>query len=569
MAWVPGVLNSARKQWFQRTFAVLPQGNWHARSQSLCILDNGEVWVYMVVPSSYFNSYPFSGFDSFGQVELTWIGKVSPEGCVRVSGDEFVYGGAIDGYMDAWGYEVPRPEDTYLPHTGWGYSAGNSIMVTDGQYLYIYFNWEFDLGGRHSSWYKLDPVTYNFERMAGTYFEDPEVTNDAPRDAAIGLDATFGRVGQPAYLDGWLYFPDIVERVSGSNFTPRKSIRRISTTAPYPVETVVSYPSPAGAPADTDVGFQAWASAVNPVTGIPNFFNDDALFYYDNNDLYMPMVIWEDYFYVLACGTGAANDITALTSIRRIPLAGGPVETLFYGIGYGGFTANQVDRDDMNDSEPWPNGKLHSFLPNHYESIVNGTPDYEGFDPNAFSSAVGLNGELFYANWPGSWFTGGQQWGMRIVKFDIPELVAKFEADGPQRVNRADPQWDTINGGTAFMEQALMGNNGVLYRDRLWFTRDGSTPLMTHALTPGMATNNVHPDWVGKFAFIQPAISDSVAPLNLSPSGIKLAMMVSVLSEDQAGDMQVRLYFDGIALKAYVAGPGLVPAYAPVEVILT
>lgn len=565
-------VKSARKQWFQTSYACLPNGNWNSASQDICILDNGEVWVYMVRISSMFSSYIWEGVQIGGEVELTWIGKVSPEGCEQVSGDEFTYGPTLDSYQDAWGYWVPRDEDFYLPHTGWGFSAANSQMITDGTFIYIYWNWSSNgSGSRTNAWYKLDPNTYEFEKIAGSYFPDG---GDSPVDSPVGLYATFGDVGQALVHGGWIYFPDIPVRFGSSQ--ELTSIRRMGLTPPYPVETVWDGGSPAGYPGTGDpLALIRWWNAINPATGLPNNLNDD-VFTHSGSSVarYAGMAIWEDYIYVLSSLAAGFvetpfESFQRIQAIKRIPIEGGSFETLFYGLGYGGYRATAEFRDDINDSLEFPTGIPHDFLANHRVWSFVGVPELEGWDPDLSGIEVSPNGTLFMPNDCGANFQSGfNAWGVRIIKFDLPTLIAHYEAEGPWRVDRANPQWDTISGGTAFDESALDGRQLPANRNRIWLTRMGGTPLLSHQIMPGATMNNVHPDWVGKYVFIQPSITDSVFPLDLSPDSTNNAMIICVLSEGVT-DLQANLYFDGIALKSYAAGPGLVRAYAPEEVVLT
>lgn len=569
MAFTPVPLISAREQWFQKTYACLPNGQFHNASQGMCILDNGEVWVYMARVDANFVAYPWDFGGASQLTEIHWIGKVSPEGCERVAGDEFVYGSAMADYGDAFGYRVPLDTDHYLPESAWSYTSESCFIATDGTYIYIYQNWGSTGAGsgepypRWSKLYRLDPQTYEFEWIAGSLFSSP-----TPEDNAIGLDATFGDMGQPVFHEGWMYFTDLYSRASPSFASPRMKLRRISLTAPYPVETVYTW-AYTGYPGDTDSGLGAFMGAINPGTDLPNFFNEDALYHQHSNHNMMPMSYWDGYLYMLPQGYDSVPH--QLFAIRRCPLAGGDIETLFYGIGWGDTIppgAAQINRDNLIDSTEFPTGKLHDFIANHYPPSVIGTPELEGFDNDAWWIAVTPSGELMSFNFSGASYSGIIR-GTRVCKFDLPDLIAHYEESGPWRVDRVNPQWDTIAGGTVFDETSLFRNT-TGNRQREWLVRDGGTPLLSTPCTPGIATNNVHTDWVGKFAYLQSAPAESVVSQDYANNTLGTAMMVSVLDPaGGSGDLQVRLYFDGVALKGYGAVPGMEKAIAPAEVVLT
>ena len=570
----PEHLKSDRGQWFQQTYAVFPNGNWNASSQSLAILDNGEVWMYMV---RLFN--PFSSFITEGQFifELygtgpgedwpVWIGKVSPEGCERVSGDALAYGLGVEAYDSSWSYLVPLDSDTDLRRAAFGTPPENSVLFTDGVMLYVFENrGPSAAAGRTSRMWRIDPTSYALERIAGsnTALGGDEVLIDA-----VGLNAKFGRPGQFVHHDGWIYYPEIPENVaalSGSGRgSLRRNVRRMSTTAPYEVETYLDYSTPGnGYPGDSTA--PSWWDQINSSTGLPNFFNNDILVHGSNSTAQqVGMVIWDDHFYFLSQGDGVAY---AYTCIKRAPLAGGPLECLFYGIG----KINQVVppstfRDNQNDSYEYPQG-LSASQGTSGMSWYTGVPDLEGWGPSYDWLAVTTKGDLIMPNWVGGTFASFyNQYGTRQIRFSLPELVAYFQANGPQRVNRDDPQWDTIVGGTAFDETSNSRDGAA--RTREWTFRDGSTPLMTHQLMPGSAYNLNSLEWRDKVVFIQPVITNDISAYDIADSTAN-AMFVSVISETApASDLQVNIYFDGVALKGYGASPGLAPEYAPEMVVLS
>lgn len=570
----PEHLKSDRGQWFQRTYAVLPNGNWNAESQGIAILDNGDVWMYMVRLTNHISSYITGTFDSGpGEDWSVWIGKVSPEGCERVSGDELTYGMGVEFYDTAWGYMVPLDTDTDIRTSAFNFGPWSASFFTDGVMLYVFENGGTTGSPRASRVWRIDPVTYSLEWVAGAPIDPFNQTVDDPIvDAPVGRDAMFGLTGQFVHHDGWIYFPDDPERVSalgGSGRASfRRNLRRMSTTAPYAVETVLDYSSPGnGYPGDAAI--VPWMAEINPSTGLPNFFNDDGLFWVNSSVAQnMGMVIWEGYAYFLCKGVGAANSFLC---IKRAPLTGGPLECLFYGIGKLNLSVPpSTFRDDQNDSYEYPMGiSLAQGSAVDGASVYVGVPDLEGWGPDYDWMALTTQGDLIMPNWVGGRFASSyNQYGTRQIRFRLPELVAYFEANGPQRVNRDDPQWDTIVGGTAFDETTSSRGGSAQTRD--WTFRDGSVPLMTHQLMPGSAYNLVSEEWRDKVAFVQPVITTSIANHEFGSLSTANAMVVSVISETGAEtDLHVNLYFDGIALKGYGATASLPAAFAPEEVVLS
>lgn len=567
----PEHLKSDRGQWFQHTYAVFPNGNWNGTNQSIAILDNGDVWMYMIRAYNPFNSFiTESSYFGPGEDWDVWIGKVSPEGCERISGDSLIYGMEVENYDTSWNYMVPLDTDTNLRTSAFNTTSWSSSMFTDGVMLYVFENNGVFGTPRSSRMWRIDPVSYGLERIAGTTIDPFAQTVDDPMiDSAVGLDATFGMAGQFAHHEGWIYFPDIPERVSAISGSGRgsfrRNLRRMSTTAPFAVETVLDYSTPGnGYPGDASAA--AWWDAINSSTGLPNFFNDDILVHGGSSTaMQVGMVIWEGHAYFLSQGDGVTY---AYSCIKRAPLTGGPLECLFYGIGKrNAIVPPSTFRDNQNDSYEYPQG-LSSSQGVQGAHWYTGVPDLEGWAPSYDWMAITTQGDLIMPNWVGGTLASSyNQYGTRQIRFRLPELVAYFQANGPQRVNRDNPQWDTIVGGTAFDETPNSRQGAA--RTRNWTFRDGSTPLMTHQLMPGIAYNLNSPEWRDKVAFIQPVITNDITGFDVSDSTAN-AMFVSVISETgPGGDLQVNLYFDGVALKGYGANPGLAPEYAPEEVVLT
>lgn len=565
------LLPSARDQWLQWTYAVLPNGNWDAGGQHICILDNGDIWMHMERVMSFFSYYPFEpDFGDLGETEFTWIGKVHPLGNERVSGDEMVYGAEPASVPNSFGYPYPKITDTYLPDSAFTYRgniAAHGLMVTDGTMLYL-FQAQFDSSGLRGGWYKIDPNTYEFEFIAGSAASGPFV------DAPVGTDAVIWDVGQAVFHDGFIYwvemYPGLIDGVS----TPaRKTVRRMSITPPYPVETVTpDFNVPAGWPGI--LGSSAWFDQINPATGMQNIFNDDILPLAGSSTAILGFGIWDGHMYFAAETFASAH---AYYYIKRCPLEGGPLELLFYGIGYRDVSnAVNTHRDMQNDSAEFPNGLKHQTLNIWYESN-HYTPDLEGLEPLFTSILIDPEGFLYAQNLAGGRFqSGGNEWGTRIIRFSLPDLVADYEASGPQRINRENPQWDTLNNGTTFWEASNTGKQPGVFqggipldwpRRRHWSGRDGYVPLISHVLVTGWALNWNAPQWEGKIVFVHPEISESVGALSYTSTATNNAMMVAVL-EPGGGEMELRLNFEGIALKGYGAAPGMPAAYAPEIVTL-
>lgn len=572
------LLTSARDQWFQSTWAVLPNGNWDAGGQHICILDNGEVWMHMTRVNSFFSAYPFDpGFTTNPQEsEWKWIGKVHPTGCERVSGDELCYGAEPGGVSNSFGFPYPKTTDHFLPESGFCYRGSYSVdgtLVTDGEFIYI-FQGELPNSGRYPKWFKLDPATYEFEHIAG----GPDTTGSLTGiDDPVGINASMWEPGQCVYYEGYIYWVDRGEHSNLGFNSQICRVRRMSLTAPYGVETVTpDLVTPAGYPGIDSGGF-AWFDQINSATGLPNVFNDDVLSVSGSSTGIVGMQIYDGYFYFMTRHDAISYDYQY---IKRKPLAGGPMELLFYGWGRRNSSNVPNDhRDNMVDGLERPTGAKHQTQNIWYSSNIY-TPDLEGWSYEHTTILITPDGTLFATNWAGGFFGTGNDWGIRIVKFSIADLVANYELHGPQQVNREDPQWDTLVNGTAFWEGTahpgkrfptvysfgIPQDNPFL---RMWSGRDGNTPLISHVLTTGWTFNWNVPEFEGKIMFVHPEISDSVGALTIGSSATNNAMMVALLQPSGGEEMTLHLNFEGIALKGYGAAPGMPQAWAPEEVTLT
>jgi hypothetical protein len=560
MSW-PERLPSYRKPWYQTSYAAFIGQNYNTGSDGYraMIMNNGDM---IVVSSRIVNN--LRGL--IEEAKMRFV-KVAPDGAATtITADsagltEAEVSGSNSPFVDNtrfWNWPFGPP---YLNASGGGgilsrthfkYSYEPDRMISDGVNLW-YWNDYLQI------MIKMDYLNDTWEWVAGrsSHRLNPTYDVSISTDSPIGLLAVMGRNDQPgnwAYGDGYIYWADYRGYVATGS-SPFYLLRRMGTTAPYPVETLFpEHSTPAGTSGMTSTQKDDWIHTINPTTGLLNAFNSDV-----GVTGGATAAVVRDGHYYYTCYKPAAPGKLGFTCIARINLTTGLKDTFYYGL----FdqTAGSSIRDWKSNTASAPNGVTYTNINGTFEHLygVHGAeyPIYEGFLPwwgatmLADGTFVFSNASNAVANFYQSQTVPGQQ----ICTIDLNPLL-----NNPTRHDRANPIYETISNGSNEQTNRWMWQ--VPYGKRRWDSWDGSRP--THMMFEGLETNLVHPDWQNKVVFM---------PHNFISSANEWhelgTHMVKVLQRPgTTGGFKIRVNFEGTALKGYAAVHGM-RKEAPTQVILS
>lgn len=523
MTW-PKALPSARNQWNQWTYACAPCGNWGA-GHALLAMDNGDL--YMILRRWY--QYQYDESDMF----VNLVARVTPDGLERISPDLTRYSAEGLNYGDIneiAPFDLPSWSGTGdIRATPWA-TFGDLHAVTDGRRI---FALDMDVGRMMM----IDTFTYEFTHVAGVY------NASTPSDNFVGVDAGLPDVMTMTYSDGYVWFPSYGRYASNDRYG---QLRRMSTTPPYAVSTVLDWAHPSGFPDGTVVENSAWKVATNPVTGLPNYFNPDALDWQTDTAI----EFWEgDLYYYTSLTPGASLN---LSEFGRIDMDTGLKQVLIYGLEDPVPNTPVRDRTSNHESTPLGvlvNGNENNFVPG------SGTWFYEEMDLGSRSTILG---DYFVTpNYAMAAFLSGYQIiGTGIATIHLPSLLTAVAENGgnPIRHDRRNPFWNTVANGTAADEQPGAGWSSAM-RQRYWLQRDGSVPLLTHPLWGSTLTVGKAGPLQGRLVYMMSAL-----PYMVRGSDNNNAYIVKVLDPPGVGSqdrMRVTVTFEGTHLKGYGPAKGL------------
>ena len=542
------VVNS--EPWYQWTYGAV-FSNWNQGSQTIAILDNGEVWACME---------NFAMASQGEQAYAAWVGTISPDGAERKMGDLWAKHPTAKASGDEHGL---RTTDTFAPHsTMYAAGDGNEIF-TDGTTIYLLQQRDYDTGtGKGAGIWSLNPSTLALEHVAfdrtqpaiGEYYEDNH-------DATL---ATASKMMKPVWWNGAFYFWDAPQR--SGDYDRNHVLRRwepgggVSTVTPS-----LKFP--------TDYVGGNWLAQVNPTTGLPNGLNSDVVDV-GNGAQYMCSDVHNDWLYFHGATTASTAGSGYDTMwIRRLDLNNpdNGVETLYYGLSDYDWQ-NQVNRDDLSDFASSPTGIPLPVANPTYRSAIwpgLGTPQLLGFQPDSAWGAACVVGDdfIFLNSTTGTFYSGFQITGYTLCAINIPELLTAVEDnDGkPIRHDRTNPFFRTIANGTA-NDHSLTDHN---WKNRWagWLTMDGGTPAFTHPNPGSLVTNPNSPQWAGKAVFLANSVDNT---MEFNEYHGPQAHFVKVLEPKGSTDrdFNVTFSFEGKVLKGYGPAVGIEEAYAPEEVIL-
>jgi hypothetical protein len=369
-----------------------------------------------------------------------------------------------------------------------------------------------------------------------------------------------------AYHEGYIYWPELLVWNDSA-----VRIRRMSTTAPYPVETYWLPPGIAGGSAiDT-----------NPATGRPYAVEMDWMGGSSGPTAY-GLAFEGDWFYLLQNDSQWDNyhgdvepptaDGGAYMALYRAPVADPSQWELLYW-GWDAFNQGAYPRDattEYSSVAPYivPPGYL--YLTPGFENPVwpaTGTPDLEGFDPAAVP--VISNGSLFFQNWTTAYIQIMLH-GLTLCRFDLPRLVADVQANGPIRHNQQAPYYETIANGTAG-DEGFVGYN-YNNRQRGFQYRSGNVPLLTHAAGAGLCTAPSSERFAGSLLYPSPSLSSFGPAIAFNLDTWCNWMICELTPVDQtpsSAAIDVRLRFDGLEMRGYGPQYPLTVQPPPEEVILS
>lgn len=524
--------------WVQRTLGVLPLGNWDGRNEGCLVLDDGSFW--MLINRKQNPTHNEEG-------RYMWIGTASPEGCVQWSGDLFAVDHSRVGPDGAYEYfDDAQPIWQVMVSQS---SNNNNMWVHDGENIYYTvapFDWDTgfptDDGVRIM---KFTPKTGLVQWIAG----GPTTVTTSIGDlvGATG-DSHNGKSAQiPAQMAAtcdreYIYWLQQVGSIGTGDpdQAPGMIIRRMSLTPPHAVSTL---PGPDPDPPWHE-GF-VWDGAENPDTGMPNKLRPD--FAYGTS-----LTHHGDYLY-----------FTAQATLRRIPKAGGDIETLIYG-----FTDSH-GRDQQSDYEESPNGAGPVNLSNY---LLLGRPELEGLDPLYHGSLKVMDNRLFFINASMATFYGGYNVvGFQFAYFDLEQLEKDYESKGPQRVNRVDPQWTSIANTSHWFEHFNRYTKSSVFTDSgyFWGWRDGSEPIYQNSYRY-FDINPKAAGWEKRIAFVHSEVCYAGPGCTNQYGKNNRITQVAAYLEDavSASQYELTFQFTGDLLKGYPAAVEMKPAEAPEEVSL-
>lgn len=512
------VRSATERQWFQWTYAVVMNGYQDARGTGVFSTSDGSLWLFSANPHR----------PSRPQESEWWIGKVSPEGCVRVFGNSWTVDPSLtlDGAL-----EEGKAPFRFVR----GGSFTGVVVVPVGDTLWVWSEYA------NNRWFIFDPDTLDWTWVAGS---TARTTGQNPVDAQIGKNATTSPIQSYAVYDGgYIYWLEGWE----SNTYARNLmvVRRMSTTYPYGVETYTSGPSgtPSGFTGSTDSELKAWVESFNPSTGMWNMYNQDVA--YPTAGYPAKLAVRNGYLY-----------FGFMFDIRRMPLAGGPVETLFFGY----HSPESQFRDHLMDYEDTPFGGYNN-IPDHRR---NGVPELEGVNFEEFDWVL-FGNDLMFINGSG---VEAYEMGKRWAKIDLVELERRYDEQGPVRVDRASPQWVTVSGASSIWEQISAWADQVNALDLYW--KDGGRPLAYAPMK--RATVPTSGPLAGRLVFAQVPYSADLTITDVN-YGLPPDRQCSVVSVLEPGELMfeadVTVLFEGKALKGYSNVRALNAAEAPEEVRLS
>lgn len=536
------VLNT--EHWYQWTYGVL-FSNWNWGSQTMVLLDNGEIWACMV-------NFPMASQGE--QSYAAWLGTVSPDGSERKMGDLWARGPTGTDYG-------LKTTDTYAPHSNLFAAWDGTDLFTDGTTVYILGQQQ--TGGAGATLgariWSLNPDTLELEHVAldGSTPAD----NDPYEDNHDAKLASSIQPRKPVYWNEAFYFWDNVDLGTKENLI---TLRRwkpgegVSTVTP-------SLNSPTGY-ATMNTGL------VNPDTGLLNALNDDLVETWSST-AYMGSAIHNDWLYFVHDAGGYADGGLKAVALRRLDLNNpdNGVETLFYSLDEQDAVDAITYRDWDSDFASTPTGTPHPYDNPTYRNAVLpglGTPELLGFH-TSFGSACVLGDDFICENTTlASFFTGYQETGEQLVAFSIPDLLAAIENnDGkPLRHDRTNPIFRTI-------ANAAVGDHGYIdhnYKNRwaIWMMIDGGVPAFNHINPGSLITNPNAEGWGNKILYLANSVDDTMCWAE-NTTGWQ-GHFVKVLEPKGATDRDfaVTFSFEGRVLKGYGPAVGIEQAYAPEEVIL-
>lgn len=527
-------VTSTKNQWYQTTYAAVPQGHYFSWGDLLAtaVTDSGQVWVAINEPSHFTEAESWS-----------YIGIASPTGFIRVSGCQWAQNTTS---WDAW-------EDGPLYKRAFYMASEGHHMIPVGDQMYI----GIEDNDNRDRWIKVDQNTLQATVVAGGAAQGVGVEPiDGSGVGNVSLDLT---TSYSCYKDGHIYW---FER----GFTPSGAsdgrylfyrLRRMQTIPPYGVETL---PNPVLTP--TGLTSYTYSDVLDFIfdrqtNGLRNYLRDDvaAAYHYgpyhlaDRGDNYL-------YF-------GQTNDI------RRISLDDWTIETILYGevdIRHDNYTVF-TDRDHLSDFEETPYG-APAGPPTNFESVPNaaklGIPELEGLDMATSGWQWYDNDRLVFLN--NTMFQWGPPRGKFMCTIDVTAIEQRIATSGvPERVNRANPQWETIANGTYISEQQHAWNP-IVTGSSTW--RDGGNPLMWLA-GEIFAVNNNSP-LAGKIVFLHHEIGLDLAynwaTRYFEPD--RGMTVVAFLEPEPNVIFDVQLSFEGTALQGYAAHISLPHQQAPEVVSL-
>lgn len=529
MGLAPQLITSTGTQWHQTTHGILPLGNWDGRNEGVLLLDDGRVFGNVNRKQHMFQ-------DQEGIAQ--WFGELSPEGCVQWSGDLWAYDTSKDGPFGASGYV----DEDYI----WRLMIQNEdnadhLWLTDGKFIYYSVPGIDSIQGSPSNdgarIYRFDPNSGLTKWIAGGPPGGGEnsgigTTGDSHDGRQAKLPSTFYACTDREFIY-WLQRVDNTDNdPAGELYEPSAIIRRMKLEDPYPVDTlpgVVLNPSWYTGPTSEE--------DFNPSTGLPYKYEPDFLSV-DNPALGVD----EDYLYVMN------------RDLRRLPKAGGNVETFIW----------QTGRDAFSDYAATPNGPE--------TGLWRGRPELEGLS-NQFGGLKLMGRRLFFINISGgTFFQFYNLMGHRFAYFDLNELENIYNRSGPQRVNRASPQWTTIMNGTHYYEQypnRYTNQSWFINGGYSWGWRDGSTPLVQNPYR----YFDINPEasgWENRLVFMHAEICRTVGSASGYGSDNRVTHVAAYLEEEANVQSQFSLSFQftGDLLKSYAAAREVKPPQAPKEVQL-
>lgn len=430
--------------------------------------------------------------DNYDETDLgyNWITSNDLRNADDSSAGEYIPGKL---YNRAFAFEQGGLYSYFLPL---GQTWYQSQSWTDGTDLYFSYSWGFNRV------FKVDMDTLNVEWIAGRGRSVGWDAKVQSKDNWDGKQADFVPYGGVTVADdGYAYWCEVAwkpisqENLNGSfeegnayvqdEDTSRMIIRRMELTAPYKIETVWDR-TPSGYPSGDHTDVLAWAWTKNSATGLPNMYNSDTLV----NGGQQGTGQW---FHCAA--KGDAIYILHGHCIRKWTIGSQNIETLLWGQKpYGQFFY-----------EPWDNALNENYAPGSHVIVTaadlkynrdhiidmagypQGYPDGNKRVGGAPSGEIGYEGlmtwlespdisgdYMYFVNFSGDYDPGSidqlSQYPLtrqypdafaaaksgRICRINLVEL----EEGGTQRINRENPQWESIANTTHLDDTVNQHNRG-------------------------------------------------------------------------------------------------------------